>query len=146
MRIRAWTSAEKNAGAGMLSWIRGLASEPCSRVLHGQFSKKHGQFNHARPRLDYASAMRMPGPPAECGRAHWGVPSPHHLCPVHGFLDPVSGKSLWWKQHTIFSHFQANRKIEWIQVHRFICQGNVWHWQPSRRSSSVVWRTELTEA
>ena len=23
----------------MLSWIRGLASEPCSRVLHGQFSK-----------------------------------------------------------------------------------------------------------
>ena len=55
-------------------------------------------------RLDYASAMRTPGPPAECGRVHWRVLWPHHLCPVHGFLDSVSGKSLWCHIFT-FSHY-----------------------------------------
>ena len=109
-QVRTWARPQKKCRGAMLSWIRGLASEPCRRVLHGQFSKKHGQFNHARPRLDYASAMRTPGPPAECRRVHWGVLTPHHLRPVHGFLDPVSGKTLWWKQHAIFSHFRSKQK------------------------------------
>ena len=140
-----WTAnmgvRRKKCRGAMLSWIRGLASEPCSRVLHGQFSKNTASLTM------HGLDLTMPRRCARV-RVHWGVLSPHHLCPVHGFLDPVSGMSVWWKQHAIFSNFRttsernaANRK-RWIQAHRFICQGNVWHWQPCRRSSSVVWRTE----